>query len=140
MVFSIGSLFLLQFSIDCHRICLADLYWNSVFCFASSLALTLVGLHAAQSALLLFVLDVAAQPCQSVRGCGEWRLLLRLAITLRFVLDFGCQTAVMRLLRVLRVRVADTLRGRLLLRLFLYFLNFGALILKPDLSEQFKLE
>lgn len=93
MVFSMGSLFLLQFSIDCHRICLADLCWNFVF-----LVLTLVGLHAAESALLLFVLDVATQPCQSVRGCGEWRLLLRLAITLRFVLDFGCQTAVMRLL------------------------------------------
>lgn len=62
------------------------------------LQLTLVGLHAAEIALLLFILYVAAQPTQSVRVGGEWRLLLRLAITVRLVFDLGGQAAVLRLL------------------------------------------
>lgn len=62
------------------------------------LQLTLVGLHAAEIALLLFVLDVAAQPTQSIGVGGEWRLLLRFTITVRFVLDLRGEAAVLRLL------------------------------------------
>lgn len=63
--------------------------------FRLSLQLTLVGLHAAEIALLLFVLDVAAQSTQSIGVGGEWRLLLRFTITVRFVLDLCGEAAVL---------------------------------------------